>query len=494
MTRDGRDWLAEAERRCAQGDRLGGLEAVGEILKSDVKLGAEWAVPTMMAHELGDADLAAKAASRMCDEDGSDPRQWRLLASALEQIGHASEVVPIHKRLLQGSPEDIDLLLEAAHTLKLLGRFDESEALYRRILKIDKNHWRAWEHLAGLHKFSKGDEDLIDLEKLRVKQIEDGDDPIKRADIAFALGKAYDDLGDHAISARRIKEGAELIHKANPYDAGGYRRRINGLIALYDSSLVSRYEEGGLADARPIFVLGPPRSGTTLVEAILGAHKDVEPGGEHKLLWLACLPLEEQLGGGLERYLEGSNSFDPWAALGEAYVGKVAGRLGDAKRWTDKNLYNVERLGAAALALPAAKFIWCRRDPMDVAWSAYRTRFSQGNLWSYDPDGIAAFLSDYDALMEHWACLFPDRILEVRYEDLVTRPDSEIPRLLNFVGLDDDPATRRFYEVDRAIATASLAQVRNPINDKSIGAWKRFMPELSALPEALEKAGLVFEN
>lgn len=492
MTLDGRAWLEEAERACAQGDRLGGLHAVGQILASDVRLGADWAVPTMMAHELGDADFAARAASRLCGEDGSDPRQWRLLASALEQIGRAREAAAIHKRLLAEHPDDTGLLFEAGHTLKLLGEFAASEALFRRVIELDKTDWRGWEHLATVHQFSRGDEDLIGLEKLRVRQIEEGHDVRRQADIAYALAKAYDDLGEYALVARRVEEGAAIIRANAPYDAGSYRSLINQLIALYTPEFVESQSDRGLADARPVFVLGPPRSGTTLVEAIIAAHPDAEPGGEHKILWLSCLPLGDQIRGDLQAWLDGGS--DRWAELGERYVTKVAARLGDAKRWTDKNLYNNMRVGAAALALPAAKFIWCRRDPMDVAWSAYRTRFSEGNLWSYDPSGTAAFLADYDAVMEHWSTLFPDRILEVRYEDLVTRPDVEIPRMLAFLGLSDDAGTRSFHEADRPIATASLAQVRKPINTASIGAWKRYMPEIAALPEALDKAGLVFER
>jgi len=494
MTMDGRAWLDEAERACARGDREGGLRAVEQVLASGIKLGAEWAVPTMMAHELGDADIAARAASRLCDEDGSDPRQWRLLASALEQIGRAREAAAIHKRLLAGAPDDVELNFEAGHTLKLLGDFEASEARFRRVVELDKAHWRGWEHLASVHRFSKGDEDLINLEKLRVKQIEDGHEANRQADIAYALAKAYDDLGEHALSARRVEEGAAIIRDRAPYDAGGYRTLINRLIDLYTPDFVEAQSGQGLADARPVFVLGPPRSGTTLVEAIVGAHPEAEAGGEHKLCWLRFLPIGDQIGGELQAYLEGPGDDDKWAMLGERYVKKVHARLGDAKRWTDKNLYNNLRVGAAALALPAAKFVWCRRDAMDVAWSAYRTRFSEGNLWSYDPAGMAAFLADYDTIMEHWSTLFPDRVLEVRYEDLVTRPEAEIPRLLGFLGLSDDPGTREFHTTDRPIATASLAQVRKPINTASIGAWKRYMPEIAALPEALDKAGLVFER
>tara|TARA_R110002073_G_scaffold187803_5_gene346525 strand:- start:10259 stop:11743 length:1485 start_codon:yes stop_codon:yes gene_type:complete len=494
MTMDGRSWLEEAERACARGDRMGGLYAVEQILASDVKLGTDWAIPTMMAHELGDADMAARAASRLCSEDGSDIRQWRLLASALEQIGKAREAAAIHKKLLADNPDDVELNFEAGHTLKLLGDFAAAEDRFRKVVSLDKSHWRGWEHLASVHRFEKGDEDLIALETRRVENIEGGGDKVQQADLSFALAKAYDDLGEPGLVARRIAEAAEIAREKAPYDAGGYRKLVNGLIDLYTPQFVEQHTDQGLADARPIFVLGPPRSGTTLVEAIIGAHPEAIPGGEHKLLWLSLLPVGAQIGGDLERYLADPAIADPWAALGERYVGKVQARLGDAKRWTDKNLYNNQRLGAAALALPAAKFIWCRRDPMDVAWSAYRTRFGEGNLWSYSPDGIAAFLSDYDALMEHWVSLFPDRILEVRYEDLVRQPDVEIPRLLEFVGLKDDAATRNFHESDRPIATASLAQVRQPINTASIGAWKRYMPHIDALPEALEKAGLVFDS
>ena len=131
---------------------------------------------------------------------------------------------------------------------------------------------------------------------------------------------------------------------------------------------------------------------------------------------------------------------------------------------------------------------------MDVAWSAWKTLFAEGNRWSYDPVAIAAFLADYDMLMQHWVTLFPDRVMEVRYEDLVTSPDDQIARLLDFCGLEDDPATRRFHEANRTVATASFAQVRQPISTASVGAWRRYMPEAKPLVDALHAEGVVFND
>jgi predicted Zn-dependent protease len=488
---DARTLLAEAEAACARGDRIAGIDLVRRIVATDEKLGTDWVVPAMMAAELLDFDTAAKAAKRLCNEDGKDPRQWRLYAGLLQNIGRAAEASEILESIRRAAPNDDDLAYEAGFAAKLAGDFDKARARYQGVIANQPKHWLARTELAGVGKVARGDENLIELETERVRILEGGRADRHAGEICYALAKAYDDLGEYALCASRAAEGAGFMKAVEPYDPAANHRFTRALMGLFTPEFVEANAGKGVADERPVFVLGPPRSGTTLVESILGAHPDVKAGGEHKLFWLASLELGVQADGTLAKWLD-TKGEGAWAELGARYIADVEGRLGPAKRWVDKNLYNVNRLGLAALALPEARFIWCRRDPMDVAWSAWKTLFAEGNRWSYDPVAIAAFLADYDMLMQHWAALFPGRILEVIYEDLVANPDAEIARILAFCGLEDDPATRSFHEQDRTVATASFAQVRQPISAKSVGAWKRYMPAVKPLGDALHAEGIDF--
>lgn len=490
---DPRQLLAEAEAACARGDRIAGIALVRRIVATGAKLGADWVIPAMMAAELLDFDTAVRAARRLCNEDGQDPRQWRFYAGLLQNVGRASEASEILESIRKAAPEDADLAYEAGFAAKLAGDFDRAETAFRKVVALQPRHWLARTELIGLGKAARGDENLIELETERVRALEGNRSDHHTARIAYALSKAYDDLGEPALSAKRAAEGAGVMKALEPYDPAANHRFTRALMALYTPEFVEAQSGRGIEDERPVFVLGPPRSGTTLVESILAAHPDVRAGGEHKLFWLAALELGVQADGALQRWLDARGE-TAWADLGRRYLADVENRLGPARRWTDKNLYNVNRLGLAALALPGARFVWCRRDAMDVAWSAWKTLFAEGNRWSYDPVAIAAFLADYDMLMQHWAALFPGRILEVVYEDLVADPDTEIARILDFCGLDDDPATRRFHEQDRTVATASFAQVRQPISARSVGAWKRYMPDNEMLGEALRAEGIHFAD
>lgn len=485
--------LADAEAACARGDRIAGIDYVRKLVESDAKLGTDWAIPAMMAAELLDFDTAVKAARRLCKEDGSDPRQWRFYAGLLQNVGRAAEAHEILAPIRKVDAGNAELAYETGFAAKLSGDFETARARFSDAVAQEPKHWLARAEIAALGRVARGDENLIELETERVRILEGGRSDRHAASVAYALAKAYDDLGEYALSAKRTAEGAAIMHALEPYDPAANHRFTRALIDLYTPELVGENFGLGVADERPIFVLGPPRSGTTLVESILDAHPGVKAGGEHKLFWLASLELGVQADGALNAW-RGAKGEGAWADLGRRYLGDVETRLGPAERWVDKNLYNVNRVGLAALALPGARFIWCRRDPMDVAWSAWKTLFAEGNRWSYDPVAIAAFLADYDMLMQHWAALFPGRILEVVYEDLVRNPDEEIARIIAFCGLEDDPATRRFHEQDRTVATASFAQVRQPISTKSIGAWKRYMPDAKPLGDALNAEGIDFAD
>ena len=490
---DARTLLQDAERACARGDRIAGIDLVRRIVASDEKLGSDWAIPAMMAAELLDYDTAARAAAKLCAEDGSDPRQWRFYAGLLQNVGEAGKAMEVLGKIGADAPGDAALAYETGFAAKLAGDFDTARERFEQVIALDPKHLLARTELGTIRRAVSGDENVLELETERVRCLESGRRDRHAARISYALAKAYDDVKSHTLSARRVAEGAAMMHEAEPYDPAANHRFTRALMTLYTPDFVEAQSGKGHRDARPVFVLGPPRSGTTLVEAILAAHPGVKAGGEHKLMWLASLDLGVQADGTLHRWLETAGE-GAWEKLGQRYCADVEARLGDAARWTDKNLYNVTRFGAAALALPDARFIWCRRDAMDVAWSAWKTLFAEGNRWSYDPVAIAAFLADYDMLMQHWVTLFPDRVMEVRYEDLVTSPDDQIARLLDFCGLEDDPATRRFHEANRTVATASFAQVRQPISTASVGAWRRYMPEAKPLVDALHAEGVVFND
>jgi hypothetical protein len=302
---------------------------------------------------------------------------------------------------------------------------------------------------------------------------------LSKIDLHFAAAKVLEDNADYDGAFENWQAGNTLKNSMLGWEDAGREDHAGRILATFDKDLLVRHAGHGVSSDAPIFVLGMPRSGTTLVEQILVSHSEVDAGGELP----ALLRLAKDIG-----YPEklGELNSEALAELGERYLNDA--RPGDRPRFTDKMPGNFLRIGLIRLILPNARIIHCRRDPVDTCLSCYRTNFRGGSQgYSYDLGNLGLEYRRYQRVMDHWMALMPDAIHELRYEDLIADKDGEIRRLLNFCGLDFEEACLKFHETDRPVETASAGQVRQEIYGTSVQRWKKYEKHLQPLLEALER-------
>ncbi|MBD3391665.1 MAG: tetratricopeptide repeat protein [Chitinivibrionales bacterium] len=304
--------------------------------------------------------------------------------------------------------------------------------------------------------------------------------PTTRSQALFALGRMYEQKGDFARSFECYASGnAVTAASRTPYNYGSVKRTIDGILARFSGDFSADHEGTGLDSRVPVFIVGMPRSGTSLVEQIISAHPRVFGAGE--IGAMASL----LRAAGMDRR---DNAVTPENIehVGRSYLERLAALSGDAERVTDKMVFNMYYLGLIALVFPRAPILYCRRHPLDTCVSCYAQNFAQRNEFSTDLRSLGQHYRAHERLMAHWKAVLGSRILEIRYEHLVEDPGREIAGLLDFCGLEWDDRCARFYESSRAVKTASKLQVRSRIYKTSIGRWRNFEPFLGPLIDALQ--------
>lgn len=434
-----------------------------------------WRSVSQLCGKIGEIDLAVEAARRYA----------AIRPRTLERVLHYCSELATRGRFreclreigtLPAELEDNTAILHLRATLALqLGDFATAEPLTRRTIDQSPLTGQNWLQLSIMKKFRPGDPDLARMESLRSQMASTPD--VSQATFFYALGKAYHDAGDSERAIRAYEEGAAIKRRLEPYDAAARDAYTKKLISGFSAESLGALTPSQCASERAIFVTGLPRSGTTLVEQILTSHSAVADGAELGLFQAALLPAGDFQIEGARAYEKRSPDVDPWGAIAEDYLGMLAQRFGPEGRIVDKTLNHSRMMGLLLHALPKAKVIWVRRDPADAAISAYRNFFASQVPWSYSFADMARYFRNDDELHEHWSRLFPEQILTVRYEDLVTSPDAEIGRILDHAGLTREEAPFRPHEQGpRTVLTASVAQVRAPISAGQIGAAKRYEP------------------
>lgn len=433
-------------------------------------------------------DTARRAAS-LAPENGD---VQNVLGEVLQALGRSAEALTAYERAaaVPGlAPEKA--LINQGVVLMENGDKAEARAVFDRVLAQFPRSASAWFNRADLVTFQPGDPTIAQMEALL------GPDGLQPQNdltaLHFALGKAWMDVGDGGRAFAHFGEGNRLKRSTFVYDADATRRWMDAIIAAFPPALFERMGPalaelgaGNGAGARggddlPVFVLGMPRSGTTLVEQILASHAGVQGAGELSTL----NRLVEALG----PYPETVGKLTPTdlQTLGHRYVERVRPLAAGKRRVVDKMPSNFLFAGLIALALPQARIIHVRRDPVDTCLSCYTKLFTREQLFSYDLTELGRFYRDYDRLMAHWRAVLPaDRFLEVRYEDLVADLEGQSRRMVSFIGLDWDPACLGFHQTRRIVRTASVNQVRQPVFNSSIGRWKSYAPYLGPLLTALE--------
>ena len=405
-----------------------------------------------------------------------------LIAACLGLVGEHDRAVAIYEALLADQPHQVRTWLSLGHALRALGRRDEAVAAYARCISIAPRLGEAYWSKANLKSvpFTPGAMAAMQRELLRPDLgDEDG------AHLHYALGKALEDAGDHGTSFEHYAAGARLRRAGLPHDARAVTTQVGRSKALFTRRFFEDRADGGALSAAPIFIVGLPRSGSTLIEQILASHSAVEGLMElPEIPALAASLVGERLAAYPEP-LAGLGAGER-AALGERYLERTRIYRKSARPFfIDKMPNNFHHIGLIHLILPNAKIIDARRSPMGACFSAFKQHFASGHAFSYDQADLGRYYRDYVDLMAHWDAMLPGRVHRVMYEDMVADTEGQVRRLLEHCGLPFEAGCLRFYENDRAVRTASSEQVRRPIFRESLEQWRRYEPWLGPLKAAL---------
>jgi tetratricopeptide (TPR) repeat protein len=409
-----------------------------------------------------------------------------LLADALVQAGDDQAAHAVLEALLGERPDDPRLWISYGHVLKTLGRLAEAVDAYRRAIRVAPGCSEAYWSLANLKVTPVTSEDLSALQaELGRKDLEAGD----RANLHFALGKGLEDGGDYQDAFQNYAKANDLRRVARAHDADAHSAFARQSIELFTPEFFAARDGQGCRRTDPIFVVGLPRSGSTLVEQILACHPAVEGCGELPVLPAIAREAARRAGADEIGYPKALARLPGPALdqLGETYLARTAAyrKLG-RRRFVDKFPGNMLHVGLIHLILPRAKVIDVRRAPEPCCWSLFKQNFAQGQHYSHDLADLARYYRDYVALMEHMGAARSGATLLVRYEDLAAEPEREIRRMLDYLGLAFEPACLRPHESSRPVRTPSAEQVRRPISAENLESWRAFRPWLGALERALD--------
>jgi tetratricopeptide (TPR) repeat protein len=397
-----------------------------------------------------------------------------MLALILGELGKLHEAVPIALKVVKEKPDDAAAQYGAALLLARDNKIESAIKRFRRAVAIQPGYAEAIEYIAYLDKNGCIDSTtrLVDDAISRCPE----SDPAAKGALLYARATLLERDARYEAALEAYEAGALLLRNNKTADLSAMERYIERLKQSFSAEFFSANESHAFKNSLPIFIVGVPRSGTTLVETILAAHSRVTAAGESILVSTVTAEyrsfepvdlehLNAQIGQGQH----------PWRDMGRRLKKAHANRYQRNRRITDKNLGHHLLLGAIGMIASGAPVIYCTREPAATAWSCFKTRFERGNEWSYDFDSIERYQNIYEDLMGHWQATLPENpILEVRYEDLVTDPEDVIPGILRHVGLKPEAACMTPHTARTPVSTASLAQVREPIHTKAISGWQRY--------------------
>jgi len=424
----------------------------------------------------------------LMSRDVSNPAYRNLLAASLGLVGRDGEALALYDGLLADFPKQGAVWMNYGHLLRAVGRSQDAMAAYRRAAGLSLTPGDAFWSLANMKVAAFGPDDIAAMRGQASRgDLSDND----RVQLLFALGKALEDQRDYAGAFEQYRRGGALRRKTTPYSAEDNGARIRAAIEAFTPAFFADHAGFGAMSDEPIFIVGLPRSGSTLVEQILASHSRVEGTME--------LPQIGQIARGLERVADAKSAPYPAClaeidaaatrALGQSFIDDTrAHRHLGRPHFIDKMPNNFLHLGLICLILPNARIIDARRHPLGSGFSAFKQLFAQGQAFSYDLTDIGRYYRDYVELMRHFEQALPGRIHRVIYEDMVEDTEGEVRRLLDYCGLPFEDQCLRFYENSRAVRTVSSEQVRRPIFRDGIDQWRRFEPWLDPLKAALGPA------
>src|SRR5579862_1051445 len=424
-----------------------------------------------------------------------DNRNYRMVqALACVGLGQHDRAAELYRTLLPGAAQPAELHLSIAHSLKTLGRQADAIAEYQAAATARKGYGDAWWSLANLKTYRFGAEEL---ERMRAAAAAPSIDMVDRYHLCFALGKALEDAQQYEASFGFYVRGNALKRTTNRYRAESLELNTRLQIEICNSELFARHAHSGVPAIDPIFIVGLPRSGSTLIEQILASHSAVE--GTHELADVPRIVADlrgRETDADIPRYpaVLASLSAADFQRLGEKYLADTRIYRSGKPRFIDKMPNNFRHIGLIHLMLPNARIIDARREPMACCFSNFKQLFARGQDFTYGLEDIARYYRTYLELMQHWDQVLPGKVLRVQHEDLVNDLEGNVRRLLAYCDLPFEPGCLESHRTERSVRTASSEQVRLPIYREGLDQWRHYEPWLGPLREALGDALLRYRT
>ncbi len=439
--------------------------------------------PALIA--LGRVQEAEEAARRLLMMEPETPQSWVTEAAVATRLLQQERALKAYEKAAALKPDEELIRLSIGHAQKTLGRRSDSEASYKAALAINPAMGAAYWSLADLKNYTFSDAEISAMQGLLQQDLPRED----AAQLHFALGSAFEQQQEYARAFEHYAQGNALRRLDAPFDIEDFERRSARIRAFFDQRFFAAHAGSGNPSRAPIFIVGLPRSGSTLLEQILASHSRVEGTMELPNI-ITFVHQFDDLGGNRDGYpntLKGVPSAQ-LSALGGRYLEETAPLRIGREHFIDKLPNNFSHIGLIQTILPHATIIDARRHPMDACFSTFKQHFAAGQTFSYSLDDLGRYYRCYLSLMDHWEAVLPGKVLQVQYEDMVREPEAQIRRLLKHCGLDFEPACLSFHTTRRSVRTASAEQVRQPIYTSGVAYWRHFERELEPLRRALGDA------
>jgi tetratricopeptide (TPR) repeat protein len=432
---------------------------------------------------LGHLPEAESAIRRLLRIESENPNNWVLLATVHTRLMRQEDALLAFEEAARLSPDEVRLRLSVGHVNKTLGHRDECERAYKQCLEMDPRMGEAYWSLADLKNYVFSNAEIASMQSLL--RGEDGDDE-DQAHLHFALGRAFEHRNDYPAAFDHYATGNRRRRKTVPFDIAAFETKTRRVRESFDGAFFADRSGSGFPDSSPIFIVGLPRSGSTLIEQILASHSCVE--GTFELPNLLSIVREfDHADAQHDAYPEIVRSvpLEQFAYLGRRYIEETAPLRSTRPFFIDKMPNNFSHIGLIQAILPRAVIIDARRHPMDACFSTYKQHFAEGQSFSYDLEDLGRYYRCYLNLMDHWDATLPGKVLRIQYEELIHNPEAQIRRLLGHCRLPFEPACLSFHETKRPVRTASAEQVRQPLYTSGVGYWRHFEASLDPLKRAL---------
>ena len=470
--------------------RLGVMDEAEFLLESAIAFNANDArlkmdyIQVLRRRQKFEASLVT--AQELAEINSENPQFQSVYAISKLQIGAYAEAVALFDNVLALMPGDAITYTSRGHALKTWGKQTEAINSYQAAIKNNPSYGEAYYALSNLKTYKFSD---VEIESMVVLEENKGLTPANGMYLYFALGKAFEDRNDWNLSFDYYQKGNRVKKLQSSYDAEKMTEELLSQRRFFNTDNIERLGHDGYPDAAPIFIVGLPRAGSTLLEQILSSHSMVD--GTLELPHMLSIAQKLRRKGrqknsdGYPELIAGLSSEERYA-LGKQYIDETQIHRGDAPFFIDKMPNNFRHVGLIKTILPNAKIIDARRFPVACCFSGFKQLFAEGQEFTYSLSDIAQYYNDYVTLMDHWDAVVPNDVLRVRYEDVTEDIEAQVKRILDYCGLPFESACLDFHKTERAVRTASSEQVRQPLYKSGVDHWQKYEEHLQSLISDLE--------